>query len=236
MNSSNRRLYPADTSKPKLWGAKICPFVAKCVIALQELEVPYEDIEVDLINKPAELFKINPKGQVPVLEDQGKVFTESYNIVEYIDEMWARSDGKTLFPKAPTDRYVARTWCQYINSNLVKHFYGILMRPTTEEQDEAKKMLSEVLQVLNDAMKDISDGPFFMGAEFGVVDIILAPHVERFPGLEIKGYQMPKTEQMKRFKSWWEAVQQHPSFKRNRISASYVVEYYQNHLQNKTKK
>ncbi len=221
-----RRFDPNDTSKPKLWAAKICPYAEKTVIALHEMGISYDKVEVDLMNKPASLFEVNPKGLVPAMLDQGNCITDSYNILQYIDEMWVRSDNKSFFPTKPADRATARTWCDFINSKLAVQFYNVLLREGNDK-DAAKAPLLESLKVLNDAIKSISSGPFFMGAEFGIVDVMLAPHVLRFAAIKKHaGFDVPETEEYERFNSWWKAVKEVPCFKDTRPPEDYIVEMY----------
>eukprot|EP00794_Sanderia_malayensis_P016545 gene16545-18219_t len=196
--------------------------------------IDFDVVEVNLLNKPASLFEVNSKGLVPAMKDQNNCITDSYNIVQYIDDMWARSDKKTLMPVKPADRAVARHWCEFIGSTVVKFFYEILLKQAIEEQEAAKAKLLDSLRVLNDAMKSISeDGPFFMGADFSIVDIMLAPQVERFPALKLyREFVVPETQEFCRFNSWWKAVNAHPSFQPSRISEELVCEVYKKYADN----
>ena len=51
----------------KLISHKLCPYVQRAVIALNEKGVPFERIDIDLANKPDWFLKISPLGKVPVL-------------------------------------------------------------------------------------------------------------------------------------------------------------------------
>ncbi len=195
------------------------------------MEIKFDSVEVDLQNKPASLFEVNSKGLVPAMKDQGNCIIDSYNIIQYIDDMWIRSDNKRLLPVKPAERAFARHWCEYINSNLVKLFYEILLKQDIKEQEAAKSKLLESLKVLTGAMS--SDGPFFMGTDFNIVDIMLAPHVERFPALKLyRGFEVPETADYDRFKQWWQAVNERPSFQPARISESFMAETYKKYADN----
>ncbi len=69
---------------------KLCPYVQRAVIALDEKGVPFERIDIDLANKPDWFLKLSPLGKVPVLvvtTEQGEVaLFESNVICEYIEE------------------------------------------------------------------------------------------------------------------------------------------------------
>src|SRR5918992_3647184 len=72
---------------------KLCPYVQRAVIALNEKGVPFERIDIDLANKPDWFLKLSPLGKVPVLvvEQDGReqVLFESAVIAEYLDETLA---------------------------------------------------------------------------------------------------------------------------------------------------
>jgi glutathione S-transferase len=59
----------------------------KLRILLSLLRVPHEVVIVDLANKQhksAAFLKINPRGEVPALEDEGKVIWDSAACLVYI--------------------------------------------------------------------------------------------------------------------------------------------------------
>lgn len=73
-------------------------------IALAEKGLDYEEAVIDLpggaSHKP-DFLALNPFGQVPVLEDDGRAFAESTAILEYIEETHPRPP---LMPASPADR------------------------------------------------------------------------------------------------------------------------------------
>ena len=74
----------------KLISHKLCPYVQRAVIALNEKGVAFERIDIDLANKPDWFLKISPLGKVPRAGRrcrQGEVaLFESNVICEYIEE------------------------------------------------------------------------------------------------------------------------------------------------------
>lgn len=64
-------------------------FPRRVRIALREKAIACEEVEVDLpggATRGAEFRRLNPFGQVPVLEDDGLVIYESLAILEYLEE------------------------------------------------------------------------------------------------------------------------------------------------------
>ena len=87
-------------------------------LALLEKGVPFIERELQGREfehlKPAYL-KINPRGQVPALVHDGRVYTEGMTINEYVDEAF---DGPPLRPADPLERWRMRVWCRYAENDL----------------------------------------------------------------------------------------------------------------------
>ena len=72
------------TPKLTLISHKLCPYVQRAVIALNEKGVPFERIDIDLGNKPDWFLKISPLGKVPVLRvasAEGEVALFESNVI-----------------------------------------------------------------------------------------------------------------------------------------------------------
>jgi glutathione S-transferase len=61
--------------------------------------------------------------------------------LEYLEEAFPDSQNR-LMPPSAEGRAQARYWCVYINEKVIPHYYKMLMRPTLEEQDAAKRDLT----------------------------------------------------------------------------------------------
>lgn len=82
----------------KLYWHPFSIFPRRVQIALREKGIAYEEVVVDLPGgalKSPEFLRLNPFGQVPVLEDGGTVITESIAILEYLEE---RHPSPALLP------------------------------------------------------------------------------------------------------------------------------------------
>ena len=82
----------------KLYDAARCPYCARARIVLAEKGVPYETVEIDLTDRPAWIYDLNPTGKVPVLEEDGWLLPESAVIGEYLNE---RYPEPPLWPDDP---------------------------------------------------------------------------------------------------------------------------------------
>jgi glutathione S-transferase len=89
-------------AKLTLISHKLCPYVQRAVIALNEKGVPFERVDIDLADKPDWFLKLSPLGKVPVLvvrSDEGEVaLFESNVICEYIEDT---QGGAKLHPQDP---------------------------------------------------------------------------------------------------------------------------------------
>jgi len=77
-------------------------------IVLREKRIPHEEIEVDVLagaHRGPEFRRLNPFGQIPVLEDAGLVICESVAILEYLEE---RFPSPRLLPADAGPRALTR--------------------------------------------------------------------------------------------------------------------------------
>ena len=95
----------------KLYDGDFQTCARKGRFVLEEKGVPYERVTVDDVMEIADpdgwFRKISPKGQVPVLEHDGRTTHESNVIAEYVNEVF---DGPALLPSDHWERVLARRW------------------------------------------------------------------------------------------------------------------------------
>lgn len=94
----------------KLYTHALSPYSAKVRIALEEKGLPYEEVALPIrragiVEKPAELQEVNPRGEVPVLLDGDVRLYDSTVILEYLEE---RTPDPPLLPKGLGERARAR--------------------------------------------------------------------------------------------------------------------------------
>jgi glutathione S-transferase len=97
----------------KLYSGPLSLFSRKVEIALHEKGLAYDRVMVPFTQtvgynpKNADVLRINPKGQVPVLVDGSLGLYDSTVIIEYLDDAYPQS---TLFPASAKDRAQCRLW------------------------------------------------------------------------------------------------------------------------------
>ncbi|MBR1149146.1 glutathione S-transferase family protein [Bradyrhizobium sp. JYMT SZCCT0428] len=160
------------TAKLTLISHKLCPYVQRAVIALNEKGVPFERVDIDLANKPDWFLKLSPPGKVPVLivrGDAGEVaLFESNVICEYIEETQA---GAKLHPQDALRRAQHRAWMEF-GSTILSELWGL---ETTGDAAvfEAKRVA--VAAKFARVEEALGSGPFFAGEKFSLVDAVFAP-------------------------------------------------------------
>lgn len=116
---------------------------ARCRWLLQELEVPFEAVQVKLSlgeHKKPEFLKINPYGRVPVLVDGDLVLSESVAICLYLADKFA---GKGLIPAPGTaKRGLHDQWLLFCATELEQPLWQI--RRHTALYPSEKRLPAEV--------------------------------------------------------------------------------------------
>jgi glutathione S-transferase len=179
------RLLPANKEDPmKLYFAPGACSLSPHIV-LRESGAKFDMEQVDLREKKTkkgdDYLKINPKGQVPLLElDDGTLISEGPAIVQYIAD---KNPGAGLIPPAGSiDRYHLQGWLTHIGTELHKT-YGPCFRPTTP--DEYKKISKETLKAKYKGIDKALEGKqYLMGDKMSVADAYLytvtrwAPRIE----------------------------------------------------------
>jgi maleylacetoacetate isomerase/maleylpyruvate isomerase len=166
-------------------------------IALHLKKIPFEYKPVALLKDEqwtAEYLKLNPLGGVPTLVHNGKVISESFAILEYLEEI------SHEHPLLPTDHYLRariRQACEIINSGIhpignlrvqqyLERNYGF-----TPEQKEAwlHNWYAKGMQALETLLTPFA-GQYCFGDTLTLADVFLIPQVQtsqRF-NLDLKPY------------------------------------------------
>lgn len=153
----------------------LCPYVQRAVIVAAEKGVALERTSIDLAAKPAWFLALSATGKVPLLrvsDDAGAehVLFESAAICEYLDET---SPGP-LMPTEPLARAKTRAWVEFASGALsdIAGLYAALDETAFGAKREA---LRRRFRQLDAASRDASDGPWFAGGRFGLVDAAFGP-------------------------------------------------------------
>jgi len=151
----------------------LCPFVQRAAIVLLEKGVAFDRINVDLSAKPDWFLTLSPTGKVPVLQVRqpnaaDAILFESVVICEYINET---QGGAPMYPVDALPRAQHRAWIEFATQTFADGWQFLHARDSSTA-DTKRAAFRERLGKLESA---VSEGPFFAGAAFGMVDAIYAP-------------------------------------------------------------
>lgn len=154
----------------------LCPYVQRAAIVLAEKQVSFDRAHVDLAAKPAWFVKLSPLGKVPLLRVGDHVLFESAAICDYLDE----TVSPQMHPADPIARAEHRAWIAFASATL--DAIGGLYNAADEEAFEARAAdLASKFERLNAAL---SEGPYFAGSMFSLVDAAFAPVFRYFDVFE----------------------------------------------------
>lgn len=162
-----------------LYDAPRCPYAARVRIVLAEKGIDVDVVEIDLSDRPDWLYEKNPKGRVPVIEEDDRPLAESTVLMEFLEE---RYPEPALLPPGPADRAAVRLLV-FRADDLTDPYYAL-----RRGEDGAREQFDAALGRL-DAL--LGKQPYLSGAEYGLADIALVPWMLRardMLGVELDGF------------------------------------------------
>ena len=99
-------------SKPQVWTWEPNSNSGKPLFALKQKGIAFDYHYINMTefeHHTPEYLARNPAGTLPTMEHDGKIFTESTPMLEYIDHTWPDM-GPRLVPDDPKARYQMRYW------------------------------------------------------------------------------------------------------------------------------
>ena len=163
-----------------LYDAPRCPYAARVRIVLAEKGVEVDVVEIDLSDRPDWLYEKNPKGRVPVIEEDDRPLAESAVLMEFLEE---RYPEPALLPADPADRAAVRLLI-FRADELTDPYYAL-----RRGEDGAREEFDAALGRLDGLL---GEQPYLSGAEYGLADIALVPWVLRardMLGVELDGFR-----------------------------------------------
>ena len=154
----------------------------KVRLLLSLMEMEYEKVPVDANageNRTPEFLALNPRGQLPVLDDDGRVVWDSTAILIYLAGTYG--SGSWM----PGDHYGFAKMVQWLALEQNEGRYGLararaiaLGNPTsfarTGNLDECKALAHTALEVLE---SELVNSPWLVGEEISIADIACYPYV-----------------------------------------------------------
>jgi glutathione S-transferase len=195
------------------------PYAWKVWLALEHKGIPYELKVLSFDqkeHKTPEFLKVNPRGRVPAIVDDGFALHESNAITEYLDE---RNPEKPLLPKDVKERAVARRLIAEVMSDLepvLDPFSEATLYTKPEARDQ--KLIAEKRAKLDAELTRWSDalnGDFFAGG-VGLVDYTVFPWIRMLPRIEQRapGFGYKPTDLPPKLAAWVARIEALPYYDR----------------------
>jgi len=178
----------------ELISTKRCPFVQRSIITLNHKGIDHRMTFVDLDNPPQWFQEVSPLGRVPVLRVDGEaVVFESAVINEFLDDI---TPGQ-LHPSDPLQRAINKSWIEF-GGDCCSLTFQVMV---AEDQQAYDSLIAELADNLARVEEALSDGPFFNGSEFALIDAAYAPLFIRLDVFrELLGINI--TEDLPKIQAW----------------------------------
>jgi glutathione S-transferase len=164
-----------------------CPYCQKIWLWLEEKQIPYRIEKVTMFcygEKEAWYKRKVPSGMLPAIELDGKIITESDDILLALENTFGSLGlGMTdpqVVPLRQLERLLFRAWCSW------------LCYPAQSEQQDMqnRQQFEKIVAIVEEALAG-TPGPYFL-ADFSTADVIFTPYVERMNAslYYYKGYSL----------------------------------------------
>lgn len=208
----------------EIYSAALCPFAHRSRLTLVEKGIPFQLIEIDLHNKPANFLDISPYGKVPVLKHGEHRVWESAIVNEYLEETFPKPP---LLPKEPIQRAQARIWINFADTRLFTTTGKLLYSREAQPNPTILAELSEHLLFMEQEglQKKSANGSYWLGETLSLVDLTYYPWFEQMAVLaHFRGFKLPNG--LNRLKAWWEAMANRESVRAIAKNQEFYIEEY----------
>ena len=166
-------------SSMTLFSDNTCHYSHRVRLVLAEKGVTVELVESENGAVSPELSELNPYSSMPTLVDRELVLYESKVMMEYLDE---RFPHPPLLPVYPVARAESRLFVYRIERDWATLVDAIRSSRSDNVVTKSSKELKESLMAVAPIF---AEKPFFMSAEFSLVDCCVAPILWRLPALGV---------------------------------------------------
>lgn len=151
----------------------LCPFVQRAAIVLLGKGVAFDRVNVDLSAKPDWFLALSPTGKVPVLKvhqpnGEDAILFESVAICEYLNET---QGGAAMYPDSALLRARHRAWIEFATQTFAEGWQLL----HAKDMATANARRAAFRDRLSKIEAELGEGPYFAGADFGLVDAVYAP-------------------------------------------------------------
>jgi glutathione S-transferase len=196
-----------------LWGRRSSSNVQKAVWALEELGIPYDQIELGGPHKgldSADYLRLNPNGLVPTLMDGDLVVWESHAILRYLSAAYASG---LLWPTDNRARAIADQWTDWTATTFQPAWLGpfwLIVRtpPAQQDQQAIAAALVNAFKPFEILDRQLARTPYLAGDEFTYADIAAGVSMYRWTTMPIERPVLANVE------AWHQRLLARPAFQK----------------------
>ena len=185
-----------------------CPYCQKIWLWLEEKRIPYRIEKVTMFcygEKELWYKKIVPSGMLPAIALDGRIITESDDILIALEKVFGclslGMNDPQVVPIRRLERVLFRAWCEW------------LCRPMSSDRQEQqhRKQFVEVMSKVEEVLGSTAS-PYFL-SDFGTSDVIFTPYVERMNAslYYYKGYSL--REENPFMSKWFDAMESRDTYR-----------------------
>ncbi len=185
-----------------------CPYCQKVWLWLEEKQVPYRIEKVTMFcygEKETWYKRKVPSGMLPALELDGRMITESDDILLALENAFGPlvrgMKDPQVVPLRQLERLLFRAWCMWLCQPA---------RSAAADQRAGEQFVG-IVQRVEQALAS-THGPFFL-PEFSTGDVVFVPYVERMNAslYYYKGYSL--REENPRLGAWFDGLESRPTYR-----------------------
>lgn len=203
-------------TKVKVYGSKTATCTQRILILLEELELDYELINIDLTKgeqKTPAFMTMQPFGKIPAIKIGRTVLFESRAILRYLAKNATDKHDLTL-----NDNVNVEVWLeaesQNFNPPISKIVYEKIFKKMSNKKEDASvvaQSLEDLKKVLEVYEKRLEKNHFMAGRSFSIVDISHIPYTKYFIN---SGYEDLLKNDYPHFYKWFLRVCERNSVKK----------------------
>lgn len=196
-----------DAQPIKLYRTPLSGHCHRVELMMAFLDLPYETIDLDMAggaHKEPDYLIISPLGQVPAIDDNGIVLSDSNGILIYLVSRYG--DGYTWLPSDPIMAAKVQRWLSVAAGEIA---YGpcaarlVTVFGVDLDLDNAKSIANNILNVMD---KTLASSSYLVGEAITIADVAGYSYIAHAPEGGVSLAPFPHV------KAWLKRIEEQPRF------------------------
>eukprot|EP00931_Biecheleriopsis_adriatica_P078378 TRINITY_DN51844_c0_g1_i1.p1 TRINITY_DN51844_c0_g1~~TRINITY_DN51844_c0_g1_i1.p1 ORF type:complete len:467 (-),score=99.92 TRINITY_DN51844_c0_g1_i1:23-1384(-) len=198
-----------------------CPFCERVWLALNEKGIPYDEVLINLYDKPPWYKDMVPTNLVPAIKfaSGGEVIWESDRILRRLDD--AFPETKPLFKNPDSVDKVSQLTGAVMNASM-----GLAYRTGNLTEMSLEVRRERLIAAIDELETHLasSEGPFLLGSELTAADCMAVPMLERY-AVQLPFFaaelEIRDADRWPSLARWYAAMDTNPSYKNKVVGDKY---------------